>query len=484
MGKIRSVKFNFIMNFILTASNVLFPLVTFPYVSRILGASGNGKITFITSVASYFSMIASLGIPTYGIRECARVRDDKEKLSKTVQELIIIHSMMTVISLSLYFGSMFFVGRLYQEKELMLINGVSLILNVFGINWLYSALEQYQYITIRSICFKIMSIFLMFALVHQREDYILYGAISIFATAGANVLNFINARKHISWKHYGNYELKRHMKPIMVFFAQSVAITVYTNLDTVMLGFMKDDVEVGLYSAAVKVKGVLTTLVTSLGTVLLPRLSYYIQSSKKDEFERLVRMAVEFVLFISLPLTIFFIVMAEESILFLSGSEFIGATLAMQIIIPTIVFIGLSNVTGTQFLVSLGKEKFVLYSVIAGAVVDLILNVFCIPNMGAAGASVGTLVAEIAVLFVQLYLIKKEFGYHFFEAKKTMKLFLATFMASIPLIWIKNVTALPVVFELVITCAAFFGSYLIVCLMMRVEILQEIFSRRKISENK
>ena len=176
--------------------------------------------------------------------------------------------------------------------------------------------------------------------------------------------------------------------------------------------------------------------------------------------------------------------MAEESILFLSGSEFIGATLAMQIIIPTIVFIGLSNVTGTQFLVSLGKEQFVLYSVIAGAVVDLVLNVVYIPRMGAAGASVGTLVAEIVVLFVQLYLIKKEFGYHFFEVKKSAKLFVATFMASILLIWIKNAIILPVFLELVIACAAFFGSYLIVCLVMRIEILQEILVRRKKSENK
>ena len=158
MRQVKSVKYNFIMNLILTSSNFIFPLITFPYVSRVLLASGNGKVNFITSVVNYFMMVAALGIPTYGIRACAKVREDKDKLSKTVQELMIIHTIMTLITLIFYILSIFLVNEFYQEKELMLINSVGLVFNVFGVNWLYQALEEYDYITIRSIIFKIISI--------------------------------------------------------------------------------------------------------------------------------------------------------------------------------------------------------------------------------------------------------------------------------------------------------------------------------------
>ena len=169
MNKIQSVKKNFVMNFILTAANFIFPIVTFPYVSRILLAEGTGKVAFATSIASYFSMVAALGIPTYGIRACARIRDDKDKLNKTVQELLIIHMSATSIALVFYFISIFMVPELYKEKTLMLINSLSILLNVFGVNWLYQALEQYSYITYRSIFFKIMSIILMFFFIHQKS---------------------------------------------------------------------------------------------------------------------------------------------------------------------------------------------------------------------------------------------------------------------------------------------------------------------------
>ena len=475
--KIKSVEFNFIMNFILTASNFIFPLITFPYVSRVLLASGNGKIAFIASVASYFSMVASLGIPTYGIRACAVVRDDKDKLSKLVHELIIIHSIMTMIAIALFFLSYLFVGKLQQEKELMLINGISLLLNVLGVNWLYSALEQYQYITIRSLIFKVISVFLMFALVHEEKDYILYGAISVFASAGSNVLNFINMRKHVSLRRYKNYNLMQHVRPILVFFAQTVAITVYTNLDTLMLGFIKNDSEVGLYTAAIKVKNILSTLVTSLGTVLLPRLSYYTANGYKQEFEKLIHRAVEFVLVLSVSITVYFVIMAKECILLFSGTGYLGATLAMQIIIPTVIFIGLSNITGIQILTPLNKERYVLVSVIVGALVDFVLNALLIPKMGAAGAAIGTLVAEGAVLCVQLYFIRKLFHMHIFNKKQFAMIVGLTGVSGIVL-WIVNAAvSMPTLIQLIITCMVYFVLVLALAVLLKVEIVRDIIGK-------
>ena len=468
MNKIQTVKKNFIMNFILTAANFIFPIVTFPYVSRILLAEGTGKVAFAASIASYFSMIAALGIPTYGIRACARIRDDKDKLNKTVQELLIIHMSATSLALMFYFISVFIVPELYKEKTLMLINSLSIILNVFGVNWLYQALEQYSYITYRSIFFKIISIILMFFIIHQKSDYIIYGGIAIFANAGSNILNFIRLRKLINFKKVESYSFLVHIRPILVFFAQSVAITVYTNLDTVMLGFMQSDIEVGYYNAAIKIKTILLSLVTSLGTVLLPRLSYCIQKNDKIQFQTLISKSIRFVFIIALPLTIFFILFAKETLIVLSGRDFIGATLAMQIITPTILLIGLSNITGIQILTPLGKEKIVVYSVTFGAILDLIVNYICIPRLGAAGASLGTLIAEFSVLAVQIMYTSKQLH----EVKcgfKIFKIIISCLFASILVLFINLFTDFTVFFSLFVYAILFFGSYVICLILLKEE---------------
>jgi len=468
MNKIQTVKKNFIMNFILTAANFIFPIVTFPYVSRILLAEGTGKVAFAASIASYFSTIAALGIPTYGIRACARIRDDKDKLNKTVQELLIIHMSATSLALMFYFISVFIVPELYKEKTLMLINSLSIILNVFGVNWLYQALEQYSYITYRSIFFKIISIILMFFFIHQKSDYIIYGGIAIFANAGSNILNFIRLRKLINFKKVESYSFLVHIRPILVFFAQSVAITVYTNLDTVMLGFMQSDIEVGYYNAAIKIKTILLSLVTSLGTVLLPRLSYCIQKNDKIQFQTLISKSIRFVFIIALPLTIFFILFAKETLIVLSGRDFIGATLAMQIITPTILLIGLSNITGIQILTPLGKEKIVVYSVTFGAILDLIVNYICIPRLGAAGASLGTLIAEFSVLAVQIMYTSKQLH----EVKcgfKIFKIIISCLFASILVLFINLFTDFTVFFSLFVYAILFFGSYVICLILLKEE---------------
>ena len=233
----KSLKINFIMNAILTMSQFLFPLITFPYISRILLPVGTGKVSFATSVISYFVMFAQLGIPTYGIRACAQVRDDQEKLTRTVHELFLINLVMSIIAYVALFGAIAFVPRMRQDKELFLIVGLTILFNTIGMEWLYKALEQYTYITVRSILFKFIALVAMFALVHEQKDYVIYGAISILAASASNIFNFFHLHKYVSLKPIGNYKFRQHFKAVFVFFAMSCATTIYTNLDTVMLGF-------------------------------------------------------------------------------------------------------------------------------------------------------------------------------------------------------------------------------------------------------
>ena len=401
MAKEISIKRNFIMNAILNASSFIFPLITFPYVSRVLLPVGTGKVAAATSLITYFAMVAQLGIPTYGIRSCAKVRDDKEKLSRTVQELFLINLIMSVAVYIVFFIMLFNLRQLTEDRVLYIICSTTIIFNLLGMEWLYKALEQYTYITMRSILFKFIALVLVFLLIHSQEDYLFYGITTIFAAAGSNVMNFINARKYVFFHKVGAYNLKRHLKPVITFFAMSVATTVYTNLDSVMLKFMRGDEQVGYYNAAVKVKTIVVSLVTSIGTVLLPRVSYYIEQKKNKEFREVTAKAFNLVILMALPLVVYFIFYAKEAIVFLSGPAYMQAIVPMQVIMPTVFLIGVTNIMGIQILVPLGKEKFVLISEIVGAIVDLILNALLIPEYGCTGAALGTLAAEFAVLVVQ-----------------------------------------------------------------------------------
>ena len=268
----------------------------------------------------------------------------------------------------------------------------------------------------------------------------------------------------------------------MVFFMFSVATTIYTSLDTVMLGFMTNDVQTGYYAAATKMKNLLVSLVTALGTVLLPRASYYIENDMKEEFRRIIKKAFQFVIVSALPLTVFCMFEAKDTIGFLAGSGFLKATPAMIIITPTIFFIGLSNITGMQILIPLGLETCTVLSTVAGAIVDLILNVIFIPKIGAAGAALGTAVAEAVVLLVQILQMKVKNKLHYVKVnwKDAGKVVLALIFASAGLIAIKMLVGAHGYFlNLQISACIFFGIYGILLLITKEELIVQIFEQFK-----
>lgn len=468
----KSLKLNFLMNVMLTMSSFIFPLITFPYISRILLPIGTGKVSFATSIVTYFSMFAQLGIPTYGIRACARVRDSREELTRTAQELLSINLIMSVISYAVLFILVLTVPRFRAEKNLYVILSFTIILTAIGMEWLYKALEQYTYITIRSVIFKFIALIAMFLLVHDQKDYVVYGGITIFAASASNILNLLNAHKYIDLKPIGNYNFKRHMKSILIFFAMSCATTIYTNLDTVMLGFMSTDVDVGYYNAAVKIKVILVSIVTSLGTVLLPRASYYIQQGKLKEFRKITEKALNFVVLLAMPLMLYFIYYAKEGIYFLSGSAYSGSIVPMQVIMPTLLLIGITNILGIQILVPMGREKVVLYSEIVGAIVDVIINALLIPQYASTGAAIGTLIAEFAVFLVQFVALKVEVK-DAFRSIHYRRIIIALIFSSVGCLWIKYF--LEGYFKiLVLSSILFFGIYGVVLLIFREEMVIEI----------
>ncbi len=470
--KLKSIKLNFFMNALLTMSSFVFPIISFPYVSRVLLPVGTGRVSMATSFIAYFTLFSQLGIPTYGVRACAKVRDNREELTRTVHELLFINIILSVLVYFVLFTVILCIPKLQQEKSLYVIISSQIILSAIGMEWMYKGLEQYTYITMRSLIFKIIALLLMFALIKEQKDYVVYGGLTIFAASASNVMNLVNAHRYISLRPIGGYHPLRHLNAVAVFFAMACATTIYTNLDTVMLGFIRTYDDVGYYNAAVKVKTVLVSVITSLGVVLLPRASYYLEHEFREEFFRISKKAYNFVLLISIPMAVYFLLFAKQGILLLSGPAYLNAVVPMKIIMPTLVFIGITNIWGIQMLVPLGREKIVLYSEIAGAVVDLILNIILIPHFAAAGAAFGTLCAEVVVMIVQFGTIKNIVTGDFFRVKWS-EIFVAIGVAIIASFWI------PWVFSgsfivLAVSAFLFFGCYGLILLLERDPLVLEI----------
>ncbi|MBR3627615.1 MAG: flippase [Elusimicrobia bacterium] len=473
--KQKSLKLNFIMNVILTVFTIIFPLIIYPYISRILLPEGVGKVALAISIVSYFSMFAQLGIPIYGLRLVAQLRDDKKALIKAVQELFIINMITTFIAYITLILAVFCIPQLKEEKLLYIIMRSSLILNTIGMEWLFKGLEEYTYITIRSILFKAIGLILVFLLIHSKSDYIIYGTITIISGYLAFVLNFIYSFKWINFKPLQNYNFKQHIKPIFIFFAMACAITVYTNLDTVMLGFMKTNTDVGYYSVAIKIKNVLVGLVTTLGAILLPRCSYYIKQNLFDEFKKISSKAMSFIFIFSVPLLIYFIFFAKYTVLFLFGSEFMGSIIPMQVIMPTLLFIGITNLIGYQIMVPLGKENLFLYSVIAGAIIDIILNLLLIPKYSATGAALGTMFAELIVLIFQVVVMRK-YVLNNMKNQEYIKIISAVFSAIIIALYLTKF-GYNNLFAIIISALSFFVVYIIVLILTKEKVTIELFNQ-------
>ena len=483
MSEKKSLKLNVVMNAILNMSAFIFPLISFPYISRVLLEDGTGKVNTATAAISIFLMVAQLGIPTYGVRACAKVRDDKRLLSKTAHELLIINLVMMVVSYAVLAVTIQMIPWMREERVLYLVCSLTIFFTTIGMEWLYKALEQYSYITIRSLVFKVVSLVAMFALVHAKEDYVIYGGITILASSASGAMNFVHARKYIYMRPMGGYEFKPHLKAVAVFFAMSCATQIYTHLDTLMLRAMTNDSMVGYYGAAVRIKQILVSLVTSLGMVLLPRASYYIKNKQMAQFQTISRKALGFTLLAAAPLTLYFTIYARDGIYLISGKAFEGSVVPMQLIMPTLLFIGLSTVTGIQILVPMGREKSVLWSNICGAVVDVILNLILIPPYGAAGAAAATSVAELVVTVFQIVVLWKDLKPAWAKIQY-WKILVGLGAATAASLWVANLSfgssmepTLASFLSLALSGCLFFGAYGLVLIILRENLVWDILGQ-------
>jgi len=413
MSNQKSIKKNYYLNLIKTASALLFPLITFTYASRVLMADGIGKVNFSESIAAYFCLLAGLGIRNYGIREAAKLRDSKENLSRFAHEMLIINLISTFIAYILFFILIFNIDKFDNYIGLLLIHGLTIGLTSLGMEWLFNALEEYKFITTRTILFQIIAIILMLIFVKDKGDFKIYALLMVFATSGSFILNFIHSWHYISLKPFTDYQFRRHFKPILILFAMVVSINLYTSLDSTMLGFISGDKSVGLYSAGVRINKWASLLIMSFGVVVMPRMSYYLSIKNHDGFENLVKNAFRFIFnFSTLIFTLMFL-LSDELIYIFSGEDFISAGLTMRILTPILIVIPISVLINNQIFISMGKEKLILMATFTGAFVNLICNSILIPFLAENGAAIGTVIAETAVMFVCINNARKNIDINF-----------------------------------------------------------------------
>ncbi|WP_186859332.1 flippase [Clostridium hominis] len=401
MAKEKNMFKNFLYNTMFTVLNLLFPIITLPYVSRIIGAEGIGKVNFSNSIVNYFLIIASLGIPLYGVREIAKVRKDRKKLSQAFSEIFIVNFLSTILCIVSYYLMVSNLVYFSKEKLLFLTVGINLFLNIFNLDWFYQGLEEYKYITIRSVIIKSISIIILFIFVRTREDYIKYALINIIAISGNNLINMVNIRRFTSFTLKG-LNIKKRIRPILVLLSIQVSVNIYINLDTTMCGILADEVSVGYYSNAVKINKIIVTVVTSISTILLPRLSFYIENNEVDRFNEIVSNVFKIIIFAGIPASIGMLFVSENIVNIMFGAEFMPAIKTMQILSPLIPILAIGNLFGTQVLMPIGEEKKLLASVVAGSIVNFTLNMILIPIYRENGAALATVTAELIVMIIQV----------------------------------------------------------------------------------
>jgi O-antigen/teichoic acid export membrane protein len=406
---------------IYTVSGILFPLIAFPYASRILWADGIGQVYFFLSLIEYIILLTSLGIPLYAIREIARVRDNQALMSKTATEILILHAVLSVAGYLTVFLLVCTVSRIQADIPLFLLLSASILFRTIGVEWFYNGVEDFKYITLRSIIVRTVSLIALFLFVKEKDDLFYYAAINVAGTVGNNIFNFFRLPKYVNLHSFRWKELHvwRHLKPASKIFALNLIISLYVSLDSIMLGFMKDGTAaVGYYTASTRISKTLVSLVGALGPVLLPRLSSLATRNSQEEFWSLADKSLRFIVAFSLPVTVGVFFMASPIIHLFCGSDFEPSVLTLQIMSPVILFISVSGLYCMQILYSMGKEKLAIFSASLGALVNLTLNFCLIPAYSQYGAGVATVIAELAVIVCTVITGRKYIPVHLFFGKK------------------------------------------------------------------
>ena len=402
----KSIAKNYLYNLAYQLLTILLPLITTPYLSRVLGVEPIGIYGYTVSIVTYFILFGSLGVAMYGQREIAYLQQDKKGQTKTFWEIVIVRAISLTISMSVFY---FVFGRTGQYALYYKILLIQIIANVFDISWLFQGLEEFDKTVIRNMIVKLLCLALIFILVKKASDLWKYFAIYVGADLLGNLSLWLYLPKYLEKINIKAIELKKHIKPALALFLPQIAIQIYTVLDKTMVGVITNNMaEVGYYEQAQKIVRAMILVVSALGTVMSSRIANEHSKGNKEEINNCLKQSFNFAWFLGIPMMFGLIAIATNFVPWYYGQGFepvIGVLMATS---PIILAIGLNNVTGIQYLIQTGDEKIFTKSVIIGAVVNVIINYILIKLMGAAGAAISSAIAEIVILLIQINYLKNK----------------------------------------------------------------------------
>lgn len=409
-GKIRgkSLVKNAGLNVIKQICTLAFSLVTFPYVSRVLGDASYGKYSFSASLIEYLLIFSASAGGAYAIREGAQIKKDADKLKKFASELFSIGCLFTLIAYIILFILILIWSKAYIYKDLLLILGTRIVATTIGVEWIFNIFEDFKNITIRQIAVQGVGLMLTLLLVHTNNDVNLYAIATVVAMSGANIINFFISRRYVKIRLTRTLNLKKHIKPILMILFYSAMITVYSNADIIMLGVMRNDSIVGAYSVAVKIYGIAKNMFIAALTVLLPRMSAYIGNNEFYKMKMVINKTLNILMIGLVPAIILLIFYAKSIILIVAGSDYIQGAMALQFLSIALLFAVVSSLLTTNIMIPNRLENKITIIVTISAFCNIILNYFLIPIFGLEAAALTTVIAELVVC-IGAYIYSKEY---------------------------------------------------------------------------
>lgn len=400
--QVKSLKQNFIMYFIRNFFNLGFGIIIFPLVARKLGAENLGKVQYVEAIIAYFILFINLGVDTYGKREVALYRNNKEKLSEIVLELIFILFITTILGSIVY---IYFINFFVKEtviKKIFILYIFYILLNLFNVEWFYTGIEDQSYITKRNILFKFISAILIVVFIKSKKDIYIYTSILIFALVGSNLLNLFNLRKYISIKKIRIMSIKKHLKPLFILSVSTLALSISYNLDSIMIKNLVGDRELGYYSFAMKFGKMPLVFAASIVTIFYPRLCNLLGQNKKEDYYKLTVFGMELILLFSFPASIGMFILSDIIIKVCAGVEFLPSVLIMKVFSIFVLVMGFAICTGSMTLIANKKDKIYSLSVVVGSGLNFIFNIIFISKIGALGAAIATLITEITAIIIRI----------------------------------------------------------------------------------
>lgn len=401
--KNKSLGLNAALNGLKNIMSVVFPLITFPYVSRVLQVENLGKFNFALSIVDYFILLAALGINTYAIREGARIRDNPEQIHQFASEVFTINLVSMLLSYLLLGITVAVVPKLHYYWLLIIILSLEMFFRTIGTEWLYSIYEEFAFITIRSIIFQFVSLILMFVFVRKEEDYYIYALIAVFANAGNNIVNFLHAKKLCRFRPVRKFDYKKHLKPILTIFSISVATTIYVSSDSTILGFMTSDYEVGIYSVSVKIYKIIKTCLSAVLVVSIPRLSNYLGRQEYDNYNRTFNSIFQTLVTVMIPAVVGLLCMSRHVVLLIAGESFVEATVSLNLLSLALIVCLFGWIYNSCVLIPHKMEKQLLYTTITSATLNIVFNLILIPIWAEKAAALTTIMAEGCTMIMCMY---------------------------------------------------------------------------------